>query len=107
MVLYLFMCFLSYATSSTTIYPSCHPLALPAALPIDPRHLSFDQTRRFAGGDGQGTCAPYLYRTWLYEKLAACLVPLLLLLLSAALAQQTQRHGHVEDRKSTRLNSSH
>src|SRR3546814_2995683 len=61
-----------------------------------PRHLSFDQTRRFAGGDGQGTWAPYLYRTWLYEKLAACLVPLLLLLLSAALAQQTQRHVHVE-----------
>ncbi|HMA14455.1 MAG: LptF/LptG family permease [Bacteroidota bacterium] len=65
-------------------------------LTTHPRHLSFDQTRRFAGGDGQGTWAPYLYRTWLYEKLAACLVPLLLLLLSAALAQQTQRHGHVE-----------
>lgn len=65
-------------------------------LSTHPRHLSFDQTRRFAGGDGQGTWAPYLYRTWLYEKLAACVVPLLLLLLSAALAQQTQRHGHVE-----------
>lgn len=65
-------------------------------LSTHPRHLSFDQTRRFAGGDGQGTWAPYLYRTWLYEKLAACLVPLLMLLLSAALAQQTQRHGHIE-----------
>ncbi len=61
-----------------------------------PRHLSFDQTRRFAGGDGQGTWAPYLYETWLYEKLIACLVPLLMLLLSAALAQQSQRAGHVE-----------
>lgn len=61
-----------------------------------PRHLSFDQTRRFAGGDGQGTWAPYLYETWLYEKLIACLVPLLMLLLSAALAQQSQRSGHVE-----------
>lgn len=67
-----------------------------AHLSTHPRHLSFDQTQRFAGGDGQGTWAPYLYRTWLYEKLSACLVPLLLLLLSAALAQQTQRHGHVE-----------
>ena len=65
-------------------------------LTTHPHHLSFDQTWRFAGGDGQGTWAPYLYRTWLYEKLSACLVPLLLLLLSAALAQQTQRHGHVE-----------
>lgn len=61
-----------------------------------PRHLSFDQTWRFAGGDGQGTWAPYLYRTWLYEKLTICLVPLLMLLVAAALAQQTQRHGHVE-----------
>jgi lipopolysaccharide export system permease protein len=65
-------------------------------LSTHPRHLSFGQTRRFANGDGQGTWAPYLYRTWLYEKLTACLVPLLMLLVSAALAQQTQRHGHVE-----------
>src|SRR3546814_3380261 len=35
------------------------------------RHLSFDQTRRFAGGAGQGTWAPYLYRTRLYEKLSS------------------------------------
>src|SRR3546814_267115 len=65
-------------------------------LSTHPRHLSFGQTRRFAGGDGQGTWAPYLYRTWLYEKLTACVVPLLMLLVSAALAQQTQRHDHVE-----------
>ena len=65
-------------------------------LSAHPRNLSFDQTRRFAGGDGQGTWAPYLYQTWLYEKLAACLVPLLMLLLTAALAQQTQRSGHLE-----------
>jgi lipopolysaccharide export system permease protein len=61
-----------------------------------PRHLSLDQIRRFAGGDGQGAWAPYLYQTWLYEKLIACLVPLLMLFLSAALAQQTQRAGHLE-----------
>jgi len=60
-----------------------------------PRHLSFDQIRRFADGDGQGTWAPYLYQTWLYEKLTTCLVPLLMLLLSAALAQQTQRAGRL------------
>lgn len=65
-------------------------------LSAHPRHLSFDQIRRFAGGDGQGTWAPYLYRTWLYEKLSTCLVPLLLLLLCAALAQQSQRSGRVE-----------
>ncbi|GAB4358203.1 MAG: hypothetical protein Kow00114_10270 [Kiloniellaceae bacterium] len=61
-----------------------------------PRQLSFGQTMRFAGGDGQGTFAPYLYRTWLYEKVSACLVPLLMLFLSAALAQRSQRAGHVE-----------
>lgn len=65
-------------------------------LATHPRHLSFDQTRRFAEGDGQGTWAPYLYRTWYFEKLTVCLVPFLVLLLSAGLAQQTQRHGHVE-----------
>ncbi len=65
-------------------------------LSTHPRHLAFDQVRRFAGGDGQGTWAPYLYRTWLYEKLTACLVPLLMLFLSAALAQQIQRDGHLE-----------
>jgi lipopolysaccharide export system permease protein len=65
-------------------------------LAAHPRHLSFDQIRRFADGDGQGTWAPYLYQTWLYEKLATCLVPLLMLLLSAALAQQTQRAGRLE-----------
>lgn len=47
-------------------------------------------------GDGQGTWAPYLYQTWLYEKLTTCLVPLLMLLLSAALAQQIQRAGRLE-----------
>jgi len=61
-----------------------------------PRHLSFDQISRFAGGDGQGTWAPYLYRTWLYEKISTCLVPLLMLLLAAALAQQSQRAGRLE-----------
>lgn len=61
-----------------------------------PRHLSYDQISRFAGGDGQGTFAPYLYRTWLYEKVTTCLVPLLMLLLSAALAQQSHRAGRVE-----------
>jgi len=61
-----------------------------------PRQLSFEQTWRFAGGDGQGTFAPYLYQTWLYEKLTICLVPLLMLLLCAALAQQSHRSGHVE-----------
>ena len=61
-----------------------------------PRQLSFEQTLRFAGGDGQGTFAPYLYQTWLYEKVAACLVPMLMLFLSAALAQRTQRAGHAE-----------
>jgi lipopolysaccharide export system permease protein len=65
-------------------------------LAAHPRHLSFDQIRRFADGDGQGTWAPYLYQTWLYEKLTTCLVPLLMLLLSAALAQQTQRAGRLE-----------
>ena len=65
-------------------------------LSAHPRQLSFGQTLRFAGGDGQGTWAPYLYRTWLYEKLSTCLVPLLMLFLSAALAQRTQRAGHVE-----------
>ena len=65
-------------------------------LSAHPRHLSYDQISRFAGGDGQGTFAPYLYRTWLYEKLTTCLVPLLMLLLSAALAQQSQRSGRVE-----------
>ena len=64
-------------------------------LSAHPRHLAFDQIRRFANGDGQGTWAPYLYQTWLYEKLSACLVPLLMLLLSAALAQQSQRAGRV------------
>ncbi|WP_340118174.1 LptF/LptG family permease [Pelagibius sp. 7325] len=67
-----------------------------AHLSSHPRQLSFGQTLRFAGGDGQGTFAPYVYQTWLYEKLSACLVPLLMLLLSAALAQRTQRAGHVE-----------
>jgi len=67
-----------------------------AHLSSHPRQLSFGQTLRFAGGDGQGTFAPYLYRTWLYQKLSACLVPLLMLFLSAALAQRTQRAGHVE-----------
>jgi lipopolysaccharide export system permease protein len=66
-----------------------------ARLSAHPRHLAFDQVRRFAGGDGQGTFAPYLYQTWLYEKFTACLVPLLMLLLSAALAQQTQRGQHL------------
>jgi lipopolysaccharide export system permease protein len=65
-------------------------------LSTHPRHLSLDQVRRFADGDGQGTWAPYLYETWFYEKLISCLVPLLMLLLSAALAQQTQRGGHIE-----------
>ncbi|MGD1880651.1 MAG: LptF/LptG family permease [Kiloniellaceae bacterium] len=65
-------------------------------LSAHPRERSSGQTLRFAGGDGQGTWAPYLYQTWLYEKLSACLVPLLMLLLSAALAQRTQRAGHVE-----------
>jgi lipopolysaccharide export system permease protein len=65
-------------------------------LSAHPRNLSFVQTWRFAGGDGQGTWAPYLYQTWLYEKLTTCLVPLLMLFLCAALAQQTQRHGHIE-----------
>ncbi len=65
-------------------------------LSAHPRNLSFDQISRFAGGDGQGTWAPYLYRTWLYEKVSSCLVPLLMLLLSAALAQQSQRSGRVE-----------
>ncbi len=65
-------------------------------LSTHPRNLSFDQISRFAGGDGQGTWAPYLYRTWLYEKISTCLVPLLLLLLCAALGQQSQRSGRVE-----------
>lgn len=65
-------------------------------LSAHPRNLSFDQISRFASGDGQGTWAPYLYRTWLYEKLSTCLVPLLMLLLSAALGQQSQRTGRVE-----------
>ncbi len=65
-------------------------------LSAHPRHLSFDQISRFADGDGQGTWAPYLYRTWLYEKLTTSLVPLLMLLLCAALAQQSQRTGRVE-----------
>lgn len=65
-------------------------------LSAHPRHLTFDQISRFAGGDGQGTWAPYLYQTWLYEKVSACLVPLLMLLLSAALGQQSQRSGRVE-----------
>ncbi len=65
-------------------------------LSAHPRHLSFDQISRFADGDGQGTWAPYLYRTWLYEKFSTCLVPLLMLLLCAALAQQSQRTGRVE-----------
>jgi len=65
-------------------------------LSTHPRHLSFDQIRRFAGGDGQGTWAPYLYRTWLYEKVSTSLVPLLMLLLAAALAQQSQRAGRLE-----------
>jgi lipopolysaccharide export system permease protein len=65
-------------------------------LSAHPRDLSFDQISRFAGGDGQGTWAPYLYRTWLYEKVSTCLVPLLMLLLCAALGQQSQRTGRVE-----------
>ncbi|WP_193371328.1 LptF/LptG family permease [Pelagibius marinus] len=65
-------------------------------LSAHPRNLSFDQISRFAGGDGQGTWAPYLYRTWLYEKISTCLVPLLMLLLCAALGQQSQRGGRVE-----------
>lgn len=65
-------------------------------LNIHPRNLSIWQTWRFAGGDGQGTYAPYLYKTWLYEKLSTCLVPLLMLFLCAALAQQSQRGGQVE-----------
>jgi lipopolysaccharide export system permease protein len=65
-------------------------------LAAHPRYLPFDQIRRFAAGDGQGTWAPYLYQTWLYEKLTTCLIPLLMLLLSAALAQQTQRAGRLE-----------
>ncbi|MEQ8355220.1 MAG: LptF/LptG family permease [Kiloniellaceae bacterium] len=65
-------------------------------LSAHPRQLAFDQIRRFASGDGQGTWAPYLYRTWLYEKLSTCLAPLLMLLLSAALAQQSQRAGRIE-----------
>ncbi len=76
------------------------PIALdPESLQLlsaHPRHLSYDQINRFAGGDGQGTWAPYLYRTWLYEKVTTCLVPLLMLLLCAALAQQSQRSGRVE-----------
>lgn len=70
----------------------------PASLHVlstHPRHLSLDQVSRFADGDGQGTWAPYLYRTWLYEKLTTSLVPLLMLLLAAALAQQSQRSGRL------------
>lgn len=63
---------------------------------VHPRNLPFSQIRRFTNGDGQGTWAPYLYETWLYEKLANCLVPFLMLLLSVVLAQQSQRAGHVE-----------
>lgn len=65
-------------------------------LSAHPRRLSFDQIRRFTGGDGQGTWAPYLYRTWLYEKISTCLVPLLMLLLCTALAQQSHRSGRIE-----------
>jgi lipopolysaccharide export system permease protein len=65
-------------------------------LSTHPRHLSFDEIRRFASGDGQGTWALYLYQTWLYEKLVACLVPMLMLFLSVALAQQSQRAGRTE-----------
>lgn len=65
-------------------------------LSTHPRYLSFDQISRFAEGDGQGTWAPYLYRTWLYEKVSTSLVPLLMLLLAAALAQQSQRAGRLE-----------
>lgn len=58
-----------------------------------PRNLSFDQISRFVDGNGQGTWAPNLYRTWLYERLMAALAPLLMLLLAIALAQQSQRNG--------------
>ena len=63
---------------------------------VHPRNLPFNQIRRFTNGDGQGSWAPYLYETWFYEKLINCLVPLLMLLLSVVLAQQSQRVGHVE-----------
>jgi lipopolysaccharide export system permease protein len=61
-----------------------------------PRNLSVGQIRRFAEGAGEGMWAPHLYRTWLYEKLADCFVPLLMLLLSVAMAQQSERVGRVE-----------
>ncbi|NIA71494.1 LptF/LptG family permease [Pelagibius litoralis] len=62
---------------------------------VHPRELSLSQTHRFTGGQGQGTWAPYLYETWLYAKLAQCLVPLLMLSLSVVLAQQSQRAGRL------------
>ncbi len=63
---------------------------------IHPRNLPISQIRRFTSGDGQGTWAPHLYETWLYEKLARGLVPLLMFFLSISLAQQSHRVGHIE-----------
>ena len=63
---------------------------------VHPRNLPFSQIRRFTSGDGQGTWAPYLYETWLYERLINCLAPFLMLFLSVVLAQQSQRAGHIE-----------
>ncbi len=63
---------------------------------VHPRNLPLSQIRRFTSGDGQGTWAPYLYETWLYERLINCLAPFLMLFLSVVLAQQSQRSGHIE-----------
>ncbi len=63
---------------------------------VHPRNLPFSQIRRFLNGDGQGTWAPHLYETWLYEKLMNCLAPFLMFLISVVIAQQSQRAGHLE-----------
>ena len=67
-----------------------------ASLTTHPRQLSYGDLLRFSKGEAQGLWPAHLYGTWVQEKLAICLMPLLMIFLIIALAQRFQRTGHIE-----------
>ncbi len=59
-----------------------------------PRELSLGGLLRLYGDAVRGNWAPELYGTWAYARVADCLVPFLVLILSVVLARQSQRAGN-------------
>jgi len=71
------------------------PLEELEVMTTHPRELSLGSLFFFVRDRTYGLFPPFIYKTWFYEKLTACLTPLLLVVLVILVAQRFERTGGI------------